>query len=402
MLLPKLSLILAVAPFALAQSNGSSDPFYEYTLTADNITAKFIGYGARLTSLLVPDRDGNEQDIVLGYDDPNQYAIDTATNHSYFGPVVGRYANRIKNGTFTVNGVASEIPTNEHNGANTLHGGSVGYDVRNWTVTAFDNSSITFQLVDDAFEGFPGTVITYATYTVSSETLGSYWGTPHPRLTSRIVSIALNSPTPIMLSNHIFWNLNGFSAPDILNDTTLWMPYSKRFIQTDGILIPNGTFGTVSSQPVLDFTKPKLLRDAIDDPSAQGICGDGCRGIDNAFLVDRPKGTGPEASSFSVLSLWSQNTGIRMDLATNQIGLQLYGCSGQNGTIPVKQSQVERVQAAGGEATEVVNKYGCLVIEPQAYIDGINHPEWGLTDYWTAGPSTSSVENWSSYDFTTF
>lgn len=80
---------------AIAQNSTASSPLAEYTLTADNITAKFIPYGARLTSLVVPDRSGNDQDVVLGYDDTAQYVTDTETNHTYFGPVVGRFANRI-------------------------------------------------------------------------------------------------------------------------------------------------------------------------------------------------------------------------------------------------------------------------------------------------------------------
>lgn len=158
----------------LAQTSTSSSPFTVYTLTAENITAKFIPYGARLTSLLVPDRSGNVQDIVLGYDNATQYAIDTATNHTYFGPIVGRYANRIKNGTFTIDGNAYHVPENEHGGLDTLHGGKVGYDQRNWTVTAQSNDSITFSFLDVALQGFPRTVYTQATYTVSSVASGPY------------------------------------------------------------------------------------------------------------------------------------------------------------------------------------------------------------------------------------
>src|ERR1700733_15638439 len=119
--------------YAPAQTSASSSPFAEVTLTAKNITAKFIPYGARLISLLVPDRSGNVQDIVLGYDNATQYLTDTETNHTYFGPIVGRYANRIKNGTFTIDGNAYHVPENEHGGLDTLHGGGVGYEQRNLT-----------------------------------------------------------------------------------------------------------------------------------------------------------------------------------------------------------------------------------------------------------------------------
>lgn len=383
-----------------AQTATTSGPLTSYTLTAENITAVFIPYGARLTHLLVPDRDGVLQDVVAGYDNTSQYPVDTATNHTYFGPVVGRYANRIKNGTFTLGGVTSQIPENENGGHDTLHGGTVGYDARNWTVTSYTNESITFTLLDEAFEGFPGTVLTHATYTVSNTIHGSAWGVSHPRITMKTTSFALDKPTPIMLANHIYWNLNAWKDDTILNDTTLWMPYARRYIGIDNIEVPNGTINTVVSHPVLDFTAPKLIGSDID--GAVNYCGLGCTGYDNAFILDRPSGTGPTASNFPVLSLWSGTTGIRLDVATNQQGLQIYSCNGQNGTIPVKPSQVARNAGAAGGGARFVNKYGCLVVETQGWIDAVNNPQWGLTDYWYNDPSTQPDVMYAIYDFTTF
>ncbi|KAL9113707.1 MAG: hypothetical protein Q9227_002152 [Pyrenula ochraceoflavens] len=384
----------------LAQTATSSSPFTLYTLTADNITATFIPYGARLTSLLVPDRDGTRQDVIAGYDDPQKYLTDTETNHTYFGPVVGRFANRIKNSTFSLNGQTYHIPANEHGGADTLHGGTVGYDQRNWTVTAKTADSITFTLLDDAFEGFPGTLLTHETFTVSSMRSGPY-DRVYPRLTSRIVATPLDKATPIMMANHIYWNLNAFREQSILNDTTFWMPYSDRYIQTDGILIPNGTFGAVASRPGLDFTTPTLFGKNV--PQAVDACGTGCTGLDNAFIIDRPRYAGPESSDFPVLSMWSSSTGIRMDLSTNQQGLQVYSCDGQNGTIPVRQSQKQRnANSAPNGGAQYVNKYGCVVIETQGYIDSVNHPEWDKSDYFVYSPSTGPYVNYATYDFSTF
>lgn len=277
-----------------------------------------------------------------------------------------------------MNGNTYNIPTNENGGADTLHGGSVGYDQRNWTVTSQTDTSITFTLLDEAFEGFPGTVLTHQTFTVGTSPPTGATGQTYPRLTSSITAVALDQETPIMMANHIYWNLNGFTAPTILNDTTLWMPYSDRYILVDPILIPNGTFGTVASLPPLDFTSPKLIGRDISD--AVGVCGAGCTGYDNAFILDRPASTRPSGSNFPVLSLWSQNTGIKLDLATNQQGLQIYSCNGQNGTIPVKQSQQDRNQGVQG-ATSVVNKYGCLVIETQgvSFLLFWAFCEWRLT-----------------------
>ncbi|KIW23543.1 uncharacterized protein PV07_11733 [Cladophialophora immunda] len=394
----------SIAVPVLAQNSSNSSvptgayPFSVYTLTAENITAKFIPYGARLTSLLVQDRNGDYQDIVAGYDNATQYLTDTETNHTYFGPVVGRYANRIKNSTFTLNGQTYHIPANENAGADTLHGGTVGYDQRNWTVVASSSSSITFSLLDTGFQGFPGTVLTTATFTLGTFPSGPQ-GEVRPRLTSSMVSSALDQETPIMLANHIYWNLNAFKQATILNDTTLWMPYSDRYIVVDPILIPTGALGSVSNVSALDFLSPKLLGDAVDN--ATGVCGEGCTGIDNAFILDRPANAGPTSSNYPVLSLWSETTGIQLDVSTNQQGLQIYTCNGQNGTIPVKQSQQQRNNGTQG-AAKFVNQHGCVVIETQAWIDGVNHPEWGVSSYEIFSPTTGPALNYATYDFSTF
>lgn len=408
MLLPPIPTLLVVSSLfkatVLGQSSSSpsatsSSPFTIYTITAENITAKFIPYGARITSLLVQDRNGTEQDVVTGYDTGEGYLQDTETNHTYFGPVVGRYANRIKNGTFIINGQTYHIPENENGGRDTLHGGTVGYDQRNWTVATHNDSSISFMLLDQAYEGFPGSVLTTATYSLSAAQSGPQ-GQTRPRFTSSMVSIALDAETPIMLANHIYWNLNGFKAATILNDTSLWMPYSDRYIEIDTIEIPTGVIGTVSSVPALDFTSPKLLGSAIS-AAQPGLCGFNCTGIDNAFILDRPLNTGPEASNFPVLSMWSNITGIQMDVSTNQQGLQLYTCNGQNGTIPVKQSQQNR-NNGDSDAAQFVNKYGCLVIETQGWIDAVNQPTWGVNGYTLYSPTTGPAINYATYDFSTF
>ena len=352
--------LLATSVAILGASAQNSYPFQKYTIAAAGINASFIPYGARLTNLLVNDKNGNPQDVVLGYDNGTQYLNDTETVHTYFGAVVGRYANRIKNGTFTVDGVTSHIPENENDGHDTLHGGTVGYDQRNWTVVSANASSITFSLLDLAFEGFPGNIITYATYTVSA---GPQW-------TSRLVSIPLDEPTPIMLANHVYWNLDAFNVPSnptVLNDT-LYMPYSDRYVEIDNIEVPNGTIGIVNGT-FLDFTSPKQI--GTDILSAVNNCGFGCVGYDNAFILDRPRYSGPESTDISVLTMSSNVTGIQLNVRTNQQSLQIYTCNTLNGTIPVKQSQEH------GNSTTYVPKYGCVVIETQQWIDGINYPEWG-------------------------
>jgi aldose 1-epimerase len=383
-------------------SSSSSDPHFKtYTIKAENITATLIPYGARLTSLLVPDRDGNEQDVIVGYDDPKTYLHDSETNRTFFGAVVGRYANRIKNGTFSIDGTAYHIPENENGGRDTLHGGSVGYDMRNWTVTSHTDSAITFSLLDQGLENFPGDVISYATYSVSTQKSAE---NPKglPQLTTKLVSLALTQKTPIMLANHLYWNLNAFKNPTILNDTLLQLPLSERFIVGDGILIPTGEIGDVDTaySGALDFTEPKLIGKDIDKTT--GLCGTGCTGYDTCWLVDRPAAYGAGDTVVPTVRVASEKTGISLEIATNQAAMQVYTCNGQNGSIATKDSQAKRNKAQDGNpGAAFVNKYGCVVFETEDWIDGINQPQWGRRPYQIAGPDDGPVVNFATYQFGT-
>lgn len=360
-----------------------------YSIKARGIRATFMPYGARLTHLLVKDRDGNPQDVVVGYDKGDAYINDTDTVHSYFGAVVGRYANRIKKGTFQIDNEVYHVPRNENNGSNTLHGGSIGYDQRNWTVISYNESSITFMLEDKEYEGFPGRVITYATYSVKTRDR-------KPILTTRLVSVPLDGATPILLSNHIYWSLNAFTDaqnPTILNDL-LSIPYSNRYIDTDKYLVPTGDISLVQDKTGTDFIEPIALGSNIK--RAVGVCGPKCTGLDTAFILDRPRYSAPESTDLVLLTLQSNKTGIKMELRTNQQSLQLYTCDGQDGTIPVKRSQQH------GNDTTYLEQYGCVVIEPQQWIDGINNAQWGQNELQVYGVDTQPAVNFALYEFSSF
>ncbi|RAL03125.1 aldose epimerase family protein [Aspergillus ibericus CBS 121593] len=391
--LTALSIVPAVFGLNSSRPQQSTDPFQVFTLTADNITAKFIPYGARLTSLLVPDRNGTPQDVIVGYDNPRQYLHDTETNHTYFGAVIGRIANRIKNGTFTLDGTEYHIPKNQ-NGLYTLHGGTIGYDQRNWSVAAYTSSSVTFTLYDAASEGFPGDVITHATFTVDS-----HQGIP--RLTTKLVSLSLTETTPIMLSNHIYWNLNGFQEPTVLNDTWLQLPLSERFIATDSIQVPNGTISTVadSNHHSMDFTTGKII--GQDMQYTEGLCGTDCVGYDNCFIIDRDPLYSAADAMVPALRINSTTTGISMEVATNQPAVQFFTCLNMDGSIPVKASQVERNRKDGKEGVEFVEKYGCVAIEPEGWIDGVNNPQWGQSSRLFYSPESRPAVNLATYTFGT-
>lgn len=134
-----------------------------------------------------------------------------------FTVTIGRYANRIVNSTFTIDGVTSHIPPNENNNTDTLHGGPDGWDYRNFTVVTHTTDSITFSITDpDGDQGFPGQVIAYLTYTV----------TPY-EWHERMVAVATEQKTPIMLSSHVYWNLDGYANNETTTalNHTLYMPY---------------------------------------------------------------------------------------------------------------------------------------------------------------------------------
>ncbi|KAJ5750186.1 hypothetical protein N7533_007214 [Penicillium manginii] len=383
-----------------SSGSASDDHFREYTIKAENITAKIIPYGARLTSLLVPDRDGDIQDVVVGYDDPKYYLHDSETNRTFFGATVGRYANRIKNGTFSIDGHDYQIPENENGGKDTLHGGFIGYDMRNWTVTSHSDASVTFTLLDQGFENFPGDVISHATFSVSTEKSAE---NPKglPQLTTKLVSLALTEKTPIMLANHVYWNLNAFQNENVLKDTTLQLPLSKRFIGGDSILIPTGEILDVDTafKGALDFTEAKLIGKDIEKTT--GLCGGGCTGYDTCWITDRPAAYSASDSVVPSVRLASDKTGISLEVATNQAAIQIYTCNGQNGTIATKESQAKRNKAKDGNSGAThVNKYGCVVIETEDWIDGINNPQWGRDQIF--GPDDGPVVNFATYQFGTF
>lgn len=215
----------------------------KYQISSEGIRANFIPYGASISNLFINDTQGIERDIVLGFDNASYYSIDK--QHPHLGGVPGRYANRIKNGTFAIDGTTYHTDLNDNGGLDTLHGGSNGWDYRNWTVVAHTTDSITFSLIDqDGAEGFPGQVISYVTYTL----------TPH-QWHLRMTAIATTKKTPIMLSSHTYWNLDGFQNPNtaLALNHSLYLPYSGQRVATDGILIPNGTILPNQQGSVNDF-----------------------------------------------------------------------------------------------------------------------------------------------------
>ncbi|QRW15916.1 cellular morphogenesis-like protein [Rhizoctonia solani] len=325
---------------------GAGDPMRVITLTApdNSIVANFLSTGATLKNLWVKDRRGKFRDIVLGYDKKSLYASDPS--HPFFGGIVGRYANRIKNGTFSIpitkNATGPDvytIPTNENGGLDTLHGGLVGYDRRNWGPMNLSKSSVTYHLIDpDGTQGFPGTVQALVTYTLMKQ---AKWK----------IEMFANSTkkTPILLSSH---EPGSVPRDQSLADHELQIEAS-RVIATDGILVPTGELTNVTGT-YFDFRNETRLGDVID--KAVGYCGTGCTGLDNAWIYDR------SAEKTPAFSLYSPNSGIKMSVTTDQPALQVYTCNGIANNGDGKNVTIPRKKAHGGPKKYYPN-HSCAVIE---------------------------------------
>ncbi|KAJ1337893.1 aldose 1-epimerase [Microdochium nivale] len=382
----------ACLPFALAASGTGPDENGMYWIESDQLKLAFIPYGASLSKLLINDQYGVQRDIVVGFDNATYYEIDG--QHGHLGGVPGRYANRIRNSTFTIDGETFHVDPNEHKtaeapeGANTLHGGDNGWDYRNFTVVTHSAESITFSIVDpDGEQGFPGEVISYITYAVHDLT----WD-------FKMVALATTKKTPIMLSSHVYWNLDGFANNDtqtVLNHT-LHLPYSGQRIGVDNILIPDGTILANEPGSPNDFwTAPKQI--GADIEKTLGNCGFNCTGYDNAWLVNRAQ-NGPYdwRTGGYVARVHSPWSGIQLDIFSDQEAFQVYSCNGQNGTLTLKKDQGIFDNA---DFPRTIPQYGCMVLEVEDWIDAINQPAWQREDKHIFGPGGDPYVLQASYVF---
>ncbi|OJT14643.1 Aldose 1-epimerase [Trametes pubescens] len=351
-------------------------PFDLTTLTAPDgsVTAKFVSFGATMTELWVKDRDGKARDVILGYDDNTELLTDPA--HPVFNPIVGRYANRIKNGTFSIpitkfpqpdGPNVFHIPTNDHDGQDTLHGGIYGWDRRNWTIVEKTKTSVTYLHIDDADEGFPGTVTALATHSV--ENGGILRTTVHATATEK---------TPIMLTQHVYWNLDAFQGSEDILGHKLHVDAS-RVVAVDSDAVPTGPFIDVEGT-AFDFRTTQAIGERWNDTF--DLCGPGCQGYDNCWIYDNSEETKPG------LTLWSDVSGIRLDVTTNNPAVQVYTAFWLD---------TPRKKVHGGPSLNYT-KWTAVAIEHEGYIDAINTPEWHVDQIYYPGKDF----NWeTTYKFST-
>ncbi len=308
-------------------------PVELYVLKNGQITVKVMTYGAIITEIDTPDRNGKEGDVVLGFDSLEGYL----GKHPYFGATVGRVANRIAKGKFTLNGQEYTLAVND--GPNTLHGGLKGFDKVIWKaepISRPDGPSIKLtRRSPDGEEGYPGNLDVSVQFTVTeqNELKIEYTATT-------------DKATPINLSNHSYFNLAGRTTEPVLGHEL--MLAADHYTPVDETWIPTGEIAPVAGTP-LDFTKPTDIGARIKELKVEPT------GYDHNFVLD----SGGKSLALAV-RVYEPKTGRVMELSTTEPGVQFYTGNFLDGTTTGKDGIAYR-------------QHHAFCLEAQHYPDSIHH-----------------------------
>jgi aldose 1-epimerase len=312
------------------------------TLTnGHGVSATVITYGATLQALVAPDRTGAKADIVLGFADAGAYV----KNASYFGASVGRFANRVGKGKFTLDGKAYQLALNDH-GLAALHGGVKGFDKRVWTVADVKRgpvASVTLRHVSpDGEEGYPGTLTATATYALDDKN----------QLTVTYGAVT-DKPTIVNITNHALFNVAGEGAPEGAMGNVLTLA-ADGYTPVDAELIPTGAITPVAGTP-FDFRTPHVVGERIrDGRDPQIVVG---RGYDHNMVL-----TGKAGGALRLAArLADPKSGRVLEILSDQPGIQFYTGNFIDGTLVGKSGKIYR-QGDG------------IALEPQHFPDAPNKP----------------------------
>lgn len=271
---------------------------------------KITNFGGRVMELKVKNKDGNLTDVVQGFYQPEDYIV---FGNTYFGAAIGRYANRIAQARFSIEDSTYQLKSN--NGPNSLHGGEKGFHNVIWDVLEHDQSRIVFEyLSKEGEEHFPGNLHVIMTYelTENNEFKITY-------------SAQTDKATPVNLSHHSFFNLNGFESNQIENHSFVIL--ASNFTPVDSFLIPTGEFQSVLGTP-FDFRSAKSIVPAINDSDQQLLF---AQGFDHNWVLDNSKVEKGKIAIIKAAEVYSQETGIVMEVWTDQPGIQFYTGNFLNG-----------------------------------------------------------------------
>ena len=311
-----------------------------YTLTnKSGMEVCITNFGGRIVSIMVPDKDSVYRDVVLGFDNVQDYI----NIPSDFGATIGRYANRIANGRFTLDGKAYTLPTN--NNGHTLHGGPEGWQYKPFTVEDVSENALQLSYVcADGEMGFPGQVKLTVFFTLTD-------------LNSLVIDYLArtDAPTVVNFTNHAYFNLSGDPTRPI-TDHVLYLN-ADQTTPVDEWLIPNGKFAKVAGTP-FDFTTPKPIGQDIDADNEQIRFG---RGFDHNWVLNTGGNLGVKAASVVCPA-----SGIGLDIRTSEPGIQVYTGNFLDGTVAGKDSTAYAFRTA-------------VCLETQHFPDSPNHPNFPST-----------------------
>lgn len=310
-----------------------------YTLSNESMRVRITDFGGRIVSIEVPDRSGKHGHVVLGFDDVSEYV----SAGSSFGALLGRTANRIGGGAFTLDGHTYRLSKNEEHA--TLHGGRQGFDKLLWRVEEAGDTHLILALVSpDGDQGFPGELSATARYSVEGNTL---------RLLS--LGAATSKPTPVSLSAHPYFNLAGVPAVDIFgHEITI---AAEAFLPTDRQQIPTGEIRPVDGT-VFDLRQPTAIGTRIRHADQQLLFG---KGYDHYFVLSEAP-----AEPLRVAALvFDPQSGRTLEVLTTQPGTQFYTGNNLTGSVAGRGGAYR--QSAG------------LALEPQGFPDAPNRPEFPST-----------------------
>jgi aldose 1-epimerase len=301
---------------------------------SNGMTAAITNYGGRLVSLLVPDKNGTMQDVIVGYGSVAAFAD---SSESYFGATIGRVGNRIAKGKFTLDGKEYTLATN--NGPNSLHGGQKGFNAIVWEASQPNDTSLVLHyLSKDGEEGYPGNLDVTVTYSLTSDNgfKCNYKATTDKK-------------TVVNLTNHAYFNLNGAGSGTINNH--ILQINADRYTPVDSTLIPSGKLESVSGTP-FDFTRPTAIGSRINQNHEQLKFG---MGYDHNFVLN---GSGMKKAATVV----GDQSGIQMEVYTEEPGIQFYGGNFMQGANALKSGKDEHRTA--------------FCLETQHFPDSPNQPSF--------------------------
>jgi len=320
-------------------------PVKLYTLrNAGDMEVCITNFGGRVVSITVPDKNGKPTDVVLGYDNIAQYA-DSVNSPSDFGAAIGRYANRINKGQITIDGTMTQLPTN--NFGHCLHGGPSGWQYQVYDAVQPNDSTLELTMHSkDGDNNFPGNVTAVVTYTVKAD-----------NSLDINYTATTDKKTVINMTNHSYFNLNGDATKDIKN--CLLYVNADSYTPTDTTYMTTGEVATVENTP-MDFRKPTAIGKDVGNFGFAQI--KGANGFDHNWCLNTYKdGKGDDTQVAA--SLYSPLTGIKLEVYTNEPGIQVYTGNFLAGAVKGKKGIAYGKQAA-------------CCLETQKYPDSPNKPQW--------------------------